>query len=152
MLFNLIKLRRLLKKSKLHVKWSLKIPVTLLRKMQNTRRRRHVVGDNDLLTTIRGVPWFVSLHATRLDPVTKPEELKYWLFPEFPEVKCEPHSSKHSDCYASMNITIYQNNLNKAWMRDIWPVWGVISLFFQPQRGPIVDTGLEWPSRPSAHL
>lgn len=99
------------------------------------RNRRFVVGGNsDANTDIQTVPKLISFHVTRLKPTTKPDDLKKMLVKEFPEVICEKHSSKFPDLYASMKVTIRQDNFKKAWRRDSWPDGALVSRFFVKKR------------------
>ncbi|KAG5883414.1 hypothetical protein JTB14_031302 [Gonioctena quinquepunctata] len=62
-------------------------------------------------------------------PNTEPDELKKMLEPNFPEVLCERHNSKHPDLYTSMKVTIKHENLRKAWKGEVWPNGALVSNF-----------------------
>lgn len=101
---------------------------------RNNRRRRFVIGRGVDSTNIKTIPKYRSLHVTRLAPNTKPEDLKNNLVDKFPEVTCEEIASKHPEIYASMKVTINQDNFKKAWNREVWPNGAVISQFFTKRR------------------
>lgn len=75
------------------------------------KRRQVVVGKNEDVAEVQGVPSHISIHATRLSPSTKPEDLKKMLAKHFPEVLCETHTSKQPNLCASMKVTIRQEHL-----------------------------------------
>lgn len=80
-----------------------------------TRRRRHrryVIGDCSEVS-IEIVPMQTALHVSRLNPQTKPDDLKRLLIYEFPEVECEEHPSKHPNIHASMKVRITSEKLGK---------------------------------------
>ena len=98
------------------------------------RNRRYVIGRNEADSGIQAVPKFVSLHVTRLSPNTKPEDLQNMLARQFPEVKCEEHTSKHPELYSSMKVTIKQENFHNAWRKEIWPNGAIVSRFLTRKR------------------
>lgn len=98
------------------------------------RTRRFVVGRNDDNNQVQAVPKFTSLHVTRLAPGTKPEQLQDFLEPNFTDVKCEEHVSKHPDIYSSMKVTIKQDDFRNAWKREVWPSGAIVSRFFMKRR------------------
>ncbi|KAG5900339.1 hypothetical protein JTB14_026347 [Gonioctena quinquepunctata] len=100
----------------------------------NYRKRRFVVGKNVENATISTVPKLVSLHVTRLKTNTDPNELKQMLLPDFPEVICEKHVSRHPELYSSMKVTIKRENLRKAWRCDVWPSGALVSQFLGKRR------------------
>lgn len=105
--------------------------------MLNTakKKRQFVLGQNDEVNrTIQTVPKFVSLHITRLHPSTKPEELQNMLRDKFPDVTCEPHVSKYPDKYASIKVSIRQENFKDAWNRNVWPAGSLVSRFLVKKR------------------
>ncbi|KAG5875764.1 hypothetical protein JTB14_022473 [Gonioctena quinquepunctata] len=91
------------------------------RKVTHKKQGRFVVGKNVSSNTICTVPKLVHLYVTRLKPNTEPDELKKMLEPNFPELLCERHNSKHPDLYTSMKVTIKHENLRKAWEGEVWP-------------------------------
>lgn len=102
--------------------------------VEKRKSRRFVVGHNRDLSHIQTIPKYVSLHVTRLHPKTKPEDLQNVLKEKFSEVECELHNSKHPDKYASMKVTIRQDNFKDAWKRDTWPEGSIVSRFFTKKR------------------
>lgn len=46
------------------------------------------------------------------------------------------HKSKYSDIYASMKVTMNQENFKKAWTKVIWPNGALVSKFFMRMRIP----------------
>nr|CAI5839820.1 unnamed protein product [Callosobruchus analis] len=88
---------------------------------QVKRRRRFIVGRNQNLNTVQTVPKYMSLHVSRLQRNTKPEELEQMLNESFPGVSCEPHISMHPEIYASMKVNIRSDQLKDAWKKDVWP-------------------------------
>lgn len=103
-------------------------------KVKPRRHRNFVVGQCNEAGTIQTVPKFVSLHVTRLHPNTKTSDLVDILKNKFPDVSCEVHASKYPDKYASMKITIRQENLKDAWKREVWPSGAIVSRFFAKKR------------------
>lgn len=98
------------------------------------RQRRFVVGRNEENTQIQTIPKFTHLHVTRLAPGTKPEQLQAFLKPNFPDVQCEIHLSKHPEIYTSMKVKIRQDDFKKAWKREVWPSEAIVSRFFMKKR------------------
>ncbi|CAH0557957.1 unnamed protein product [Brassicogethes aeneus] len=97
-------------------------------------KRRYLVGKSDLSAGVTTVPKLTSLHVTRLAPGTQAETLKEFLKQKFPDVQCEEHSSKHPESYASMKVTIRQEQLKDAWKRESWPNGAFVSRFFHKKR------------------
>lgn len=93
------------------------------------RRRTVVVGTSTNPSNIKGVPRFVSLHAYRMDPDTKCEDLVTMLKKHFPEVSCESLKPRHPGLYASFKVTIYADNFKVAMDPAIWPQGSCISRF-----------------------
>ncbi|CAG9820029.1 unnamed protein product [Phaedon cochleariae] len=81
------------------------------------KSRKFVVGGNEENTGVTTIAKYTSLHVTRLNPSTEPDDLKKILMANFPEVTCEKHQSKHPELYASMKVTIKQEHFAKAWKR-----------------------------------
>ncbi|KAG5866057.1 hypothetical protein JTB14_010488 [Gonioctena quinquepunctata] len=96
--------------------------------------RRYMVGGNEEISGISTIPKVISLHVTRLTPNTNSDDLKKVLVKHFPEVVCEEHPSKLPDLYASMKVTIKQENFSRAWKREIWPSGALVSRFFVKKR------------------
>lgn len=107
---------------------------------KSRKRRRFVVGKNENITEVRGVPRHVSLHVTRLSPSTKPEDLKNMLLDHFPEVICESHISKQPTLYASMKVTIKQEHFREAWRKEVWPNGALVSRFLVKRRNLSQET------------
>ncbi|XP_050511287.1 uncharacterized protein LOC126887684 [Diabrotica virgifera virgifera] len=101
------------------------------------RRRQYLIGGNEVEKSVETVPKFVSLHGTRLKPQTTPDNLHKMLAVSFPEVQCVVHKSKMPEAYSSMKVTINQENLKRAWNKDVWPKGAVVSKFFVKRRVPI---------------
>ncbi|KAG5870589.1 hypothetical protein JTB14_010833 [Gonioctena quinquepunctata] len=99
------------------------------REVTHKKQRRFVMGKNVSSNTICTVPQLVHLHVTRLNPNTEPDELKKMLEPNFSEVSCERHNSKHPDPYTSMKVTIKHENMRKAWKGEVWPNGALVSNF-----------------------
>lgn len=108
--------------------------------------RRFVVGRGESSGTgVQAIPKQVSLHVSRLDPRTKPEDLRQFLIGSFPEVVCYPHESNHPELYGiytSIKVTINNDNFRKAWSRDIWPNGALVPKFFAKKRRP-TETPME---------
>uniref|UniRef100_A0A6P7FLP5 Uncharacterized protein LOC114329191 n=1 Tax=Diabrotica virgifera virgifera TaxID=50390 RepID=A0A6P7FLP5_DIAVI len=102
--------------------------------------RRFVVGRNQENSQIKTVPKYVSLHVTRLQPGTKPAQLKAYLQANFSDVSCEEHESRHPSLYSSIKVTIRQEDLRRAWNREVWPSGALVSHFFQKRRVPQIRT------------
>ncbi|KAJ8973611.1 hypothetical protein NQ317_003241 [Molorchus minor] len=86
------------------------------------QNRRFVVGGNSNENAgVQTVSKLISLHETRLNPSSKPNDLKNMLVNKFPEVICEEHTSKFPELYASMKVTIRQDHFKMAWRLDLWP-------------------------------
>ncbi|KAK9886328.1 hypothetical protein WA026_015840 [Henosepilachna vigintioctopunctata] len=62
------------------------------KKIDRHCKRSVIVGQNLKNSAVRGIPKHVSLHVTRLEPNTKPEDLKALLISNFPEVIVELHN------------------------------------------------------------
>lgn len=93
-------------------------------------RRRFLVGDNANAAEVKTVSKLVSLHVTRLHPDTSADSLKSVLISHFPEVLVEVLQSKYPKDYASMKVTISQDNYRHAWRKEIWPKGTFVSKFF----------------------
>lgn len=104
------------------------------------KTRRFVVGRNEGSNQVQAVPKYAALHVTRLAPGTKPEQLKAFLEPNFPQVQCEMHQSKHPELYTSMKVTIRQEDFRNAWKREVWPNGALISKFFVKKRMLLAST------------
>lgn len=102
-------------------------------KPKHRRNRRFVVGDN-ISTDIQTVPKFISLHVTRLNPETQPDDFQKSLVDKFPGVMCEEHESKLPNVYKSMKVTIRQEHFKNAWRRDVWPSGALVSRFLTKRR------------------
>lgn len=94
--------------------------------VKRRNKRKIVVGQSSKNSLVRGIPRYVSLHVSRLEPGTKTEDLKAMLVEYFPEVNV----SKYPELYASSKVTIKKDNLEKAWQSEIWPQGAVVSRFF----------------------
>lgn len=104
------------------------------------RRKRFVVGGNDTNKDIQTIPKYTSLHVTRLEPSTKPEQLEAFLRDLFPGVSCEKLESKHPETYASLKVNIKQDHFKQAWKREVWPEGALVSRFFFKKRMPTQTT------------
>ncbi|KAG5872589.1 hypothetical protein JTB14_029707 [Gonioctena quinquepunctata] len=96
--------------------------------------RRYMVGGNEEISGISTLPKVISLHVTRFTSNTNSDDLKKVLVKHFPEVGCEEHPSKLPDLYASMKVTIKQENFSRTWQREIWPSGALVSRFFGKKR------------------
>lgn len=103
-------------------------------KAKNKRRRDVVVGNNQRLTKVKGVPRIVELRAYRIDPNTTPDDLKGLLRPHFPEVTCEPLTSRHPQLCSSYRVAIYETHFDAAMIPDIWPSGACIRRFLYLRR------------------
>ncbi|KAG5886974.1 hypothetical protein JTB14_006616 [Gonioctena quinquepunctata] len=94
------------------------------------RRRKFVIGKNEVSDMVRTVPKFTSLHVTRLSPDIKPEDFQALLEPNLPGVHCELHQSMRPELYASVKVQIRQEDLGNAWKIEIWRNGAVVTRFF----------------------
>lgn len=100
------------------------------RKRNRPKKRKFVVGCGGSNLEVKTIPKYTHLHVSRLHPSTKPENLQKLLIATFPEVQCELLKSKHPLIYSSIKVSIYQENFEKAWCKDIWPDGALVSKYF----------------------
>lgn len=88
---------------------------------------------------ICGVPRFVDLHLSRLDPHTTAEDVVNYLKSQFPEVIAEGLKTKHPS-YASFKVSIHENSFRTAMEPSIWPANAVVNKFFHRRQRKQVES------------
>lgn len=92
--------------------------------VESKRRKSKMVvgtGNENIQTTVKGVPKTIDLHVYRINPGTSPEDLKTVLKPHFPEVVATSIDSRKPEVYSSFKVTIFQENFGKAMDATLWP-------------------------------
>ncbi|KAJ8970518.1 hypothetical protein NQ317_007510 [Molorchus minor] len=102
-------------------------------RVKNRRARRNVVIGNNKSSDIKGVPKYVDLHVCRVNPETSADDLTQRLKHKFPEVKCQPLTSKQPNLYASFKVSVFGKNFKESMSPEVWPDGVVISRFLYPR-------------------
>ncbi|KAK5645126.1 hypothetical protein RI129_006426 [Pyrocoelia pectoralis] len=110
---------------------------TVVSKKSNRRPRQNhiIVGDKvNNVSSIKAIKKKAHLFVSRLEPDTKPEAVTNLLKQEFPEVECEPITTKYPNLYASFKITINFDNFSKAMEPNKWPEGTLVTRFFHRKK------------------
>lgn len=98
-----------------------------------TRKSKHrvrIVGNNRESSLVKGVPKYVDLHVSRVDPTNTIDDMYKLLKVNFSEVKIESITPKQPSLYSSYKVAIYDSNFKKAMNPSVWPDGSCISRFF----------------------
>lgn len=99
--------------------------------VKNRKRRQSLlIGKNRETSAIKGVPRWVDLHVSRLEPNTTVTSIVDMLKVHIPEVKCESLVPKHPGLYASFKVSVLEDSFKAAMNADIWPYGVCINRFF----------------------
>lgn len=103
--------------------------------VKNRKRRQSLlIGKNRETSAIKGVPRWVDLHVSRLEPNTTVTSIVDMLKVHIPEVKCESLVPKHPGLYASFKVSVLEDSFKAAMNADIWPYGVCINRFFYKRK------------------